>query len=86
MVKHLIPLKNYEKSNREQLGGEMNRWFENLNKDLYVIFKFSFHKIIQGYPGYPKRSCLLLKKKHVLDNNSHEFHIFWVVIMPKTLN
>ena len=32
--------------------------------------------------------CLLIttQKEHILDNNSHEFHIFWVVIMPKTLN
>ena len=26
------------------------------------------------------------KKKHILYSNSHEFHIFWVVIMPKMLN
>ena len=26
------------------------------------------------------------RKEHILDNNSHEFHVFWVVIMPKTLN
>ena len=26
------------------------------------------------------------QKEYILDNNSHEFHIFWVVIMPKTFN
>ena len=26
------------------------------------------------------------QKEHILDNNFHEFHVFWVVIMPKTLN
>ena len=26
------------------------------------------------------------KKEHILNNNSHEFHIFWVVIMPNIPN
>ena len=26
------------------------------------------------------------QKEHILDNNSHEFHIFWAVNMHKTLN
>ena len=33
-----------------------------------------------------ERFLITTQKEHILDNNSHEFHVFWVVIMPKTLN
>ena len=33
-----------------------------------------------------KRILITTQKEHILDNNSHEFHIFLVVIIPKTLN
>ena len=29
---------------------------------------------------------ITIQKEHIVNNNSHEFHVFWVVIMPKTLN
>ena len=30
----------------------------------------------------PPNSLITTKKPHILDTNFHEFHTFWVVIMP----
>ena len=32
------------------------------------------------------QELITTQKEHILDNNSYEFHIFWAIIMPKTLN
>ena len=31
-------------------------------------------------------TLITTQKEHILNNNSHEFHTFWVVIMPKIPN
>ena len=42
-------------------------------------------KVAVGSAG-TRTYMITTQKDHMLDNNSYEFHVFWVVIMPKTLN
>ena len=65
---------------------------------IQVISDQKKHKHVQGqacplkgpareaFPSPRAGSLITTQKEHILDNNSHEFHIFWGVIIPKTLN
>ena len=59
----------------------------SLRISFWVFFFFSFrYTIAKGLAMCWLGGMITTQKEHILDNNSHEFHIFWVVIMPKTLN
>ena len=47
---------------------------------------FLGHSLVSWHSKKQNSYLITTQKKHILDNNSHEFHVFWVVIMPKTLN
>ena len=49
---------------------------------IFIVFLIDFSFIML----HPSTQVITTQNEHILYNNSHEFHIFWVVIMPKTLN
>ena len=66
-----------------------------LNKPLEVLVYYLNCRIVgfghqDEFPMVNALVCITIlittQKEHILDNNSHEFHIFCVVIMPKILN
>ena len=51
-----------------------------------IVFLSFCYTIAKGLAMCWLGGMITTQKEHILDNNSHDFHIFWVVIMPKTLN
>ena len=55
----------------------------SLRISFWVFFFFSFrYTIAKGLAMCWLGGMITTQKPYILNNNSHEFHTFWVVIMP----
>ena len=53
---------------------------------LGIVFIYFFHTIAKGLAMCWLERMITTQKEHILGNNSHEIHLFWVIIMSKIPN